>query len=345
MKEPRYSDKYPLKTGKKLLLILCFSAGAVLSGVSLAFCFRYADMLMYYHPAGSDLVLKELSVLAASAVCLAVTLCSLFILLKDYKYGVLKKTKRWYIDKMLTTLVPVLIMTAITFLSFGEDAHGRMTFFTAGFIMLPLTGALVTPNVVGYALKDMKGWKTRMFRKNGNLHKFADDDDFYHVKSPVSFERRLYLAVFRDELLNMGTVIFVAIGVMVIAFFAIATDGAGGHSGDIIGAIFHAKAERMVGVFGIALLMLITFGIPVMAYYITNMIYKLRVVRRHDYIAYHAVVAGVDNYKLRINHHSGRWYKYDYCSCVGIRPKDVHNERATLIFVPDDLLLFPDKKQ
>ena len=150
MKEPRYSDKYPLKTGKKLLLILCFSAGAVLSGVSLAFCFRYADRLMYYHPAGSDLVLKGLSVLAAAAVCLAVS------------YGDLKKTKRWYTDKMLTTLVPVLIMMAITFLSFGEDARGRMTFFTAGFIMLPLTGALVTPNVVGYALKDMKGWKNRM---------------------------------------------------------------------------------------------------------------------------------------------------------------------------------------
>ena len=85
-------------------------------------------------------------------------------------------------------------------------------------------------------------------------------------------------------------------------------------------------------------------AIPIFAYYITNAVYKLRIVKRHEYIVYHAIVDKVDTLKLRINN-SGMHYEYDYCSCVGIRAKNINKTKAILIFVPDDLLLFPDNEE
>ena len=89
-------------------------------------------------------------------------------------------------------------------------------------------------------------------------------------------------------------------------------------------------------------ILIVTFAIPIIAYYITNAVYRLRIVRHHEYIAYHAIVNRVDGYTIKINQ-DGRNYRYDYCSCVGIRAKNVNDTGATLIFIPDDVLLFPDK--
>ena len=41
----------------------------------------------------------------------------------------------------------------------------------------------------------------------------------------------------------------------------------------------------------------------------------------------------------------GRKYSYDYATGVGIKEKDVHDTKAVLIFIPDDVLIFPDKDQ
>ena len=93
-------------------------------------------------------------------------------------------------------------------------------------------------------------------------------------------------------------------------------------------AYFHTSSIRSEGYMFFGAVFLAAFWIPIFAYYITNAIYKLRVVKAHEYIVYHAIVDKVDTFKIRI-HNSGFHYKYDYCSCVGIKAKDVNKTRIT----------------
>ena len=39
----------------------------------------------------------------------------------------------------------------------------------------------------------------------------------------------------------------------------------------------------------------------------------------------------------------GKVFHYKDCSCVGIREKKINNTGATLVFIPDDVLLIPDE--
>ena len=66
-------------------------------------------------------------------------------------------------------------------------------------------GILTTPNVVLYALNDMKNWKD-IFYKKGNLNNHKRVDGFYRMQSPVSFERKIYFAVIKEQLLNISTI-------------------------------------------------------------------------------------------------------------------------------------------
>ena len=201
-------------------------------------------------------------------------------------------------------------------------------------------GILTTPNVVLYALNDMKNWKD-IFSKNGNLGNSKKPSQFYKMSAPVSFERKIFYRVLREQLLDISTVI------VIILFFVIGY--LLNHSsvleikGDLLYSYSHTKSIRTEGYMFFGAVFLAAFWIPIFAYYITNTVYKLRVVKRHEYIVYHAIVDKVDTFKIRINN-SGFHYKYDYCSCVGIKAKDVNNTKAILIFVPDDLLLFPDNE-
>ena len=104
----------------------------------------------------------------------------------------------------------------------------------------------------------------------------------------------------------------------------------------------YVKIERSAGFLFFAMVFIAAFGIPILAYYITNAACRLRVVKKHKYIAYHAVVKSVRSYKISIND-NGRHYSYKYATCVGIREKNVHDTKAVLIFIPDDVLVFPDK--
>lgn len=71
---------------------------------------------------------------------------------------------------------------------------------------------------------------------------------------------------------------------------------------------------------------------------------KLFLVVLRNQVLDHAVVKSVRSYKMCINE-EGRKYSYDYATCVGIKEKDVHDTKAVLIFIPDDVLIFPDKDQ
>lgn len=60
-------------------------------------------------------------------------------------------------------------------------------------------------------------------------------------------------------------------------------------------------------------------------------------------MAYHAVVKYMNSYNMKIDS-DGRRYEYKYGILVGMKEKQVHDTPAVLIFIPDDVLIFPDEK-
>ena len=92
---------------------------------------------------------------------------TLMILLHNYDKSKKEKNIKWYVDKFLLALTPVWITVAMVFFSFfHEEGEGLYLIFSI--IIFLCIGILTTPNVVLYALNDMKNWQ-EIVTKNGNL--------------------------------------------------------------------------------------------------------------------------------------------------------------------------------
>ena len=97
-------------------------------------------------------------------------------LLKSYdKVAEKKKTLKWYFDKQLIPMFVVGIITALVLITTRYDDNEGL-YLVIGAAMFPLMGITATPNVVRYALREMKDWKD-VFYKTGNLHKSKDSKD------------------------------------------------------------------------------------------------------------------------------------------------------------------------
>ena len=312
-----------LSNGKKLIIILLLSCSLVAFGVFAALSFNNVAALTFAVPTG----------------ILAFVL--FFVLLKDYKIEKKgkrtkeAKTAKWYIDKFLAGLVPVLVIAALVMIvSYSEEDHAVL--YVAGFLMFPVLSIAISPNAALYSLKDMKSWK-QIFYGKGNLENFKDNKDFYKVKAPLPYERRIYRAVVKDQFLNVATVLVIMILISVIAILKMMRGVPGGVTpGHLIEAIIYVRAKRAMGFRFFTLLLIAVFGFPIFVWYVTNAISKLRIISKHEYIAYHAVVESVNGYVMRINS-DGREYKYDYCTLIGMKAKQVKNTPATLVFIPDDV--------
>ena len=331
------NEKESLSTGKKLLAILMFSSFLVLFSICIGLCIKYLYLEIFL----DDFIIFRNELLIFSLVSLvlcAITYTLYIILLRDYDQNKKEKNTRWYVDKILVSLIPIIIVSSIILISQSSKEDINFLFVIA-IIMLMSIGIIITPNIVLYAISDMKNWKNIIY-KNGSLTNNSKNSSFYRIDSPVSFERKILLAVIKNEFLNINTIFIVSLLLIIIALFSI-TNIHSVTSGDLVSAIFHAKAVRAEGFFFFVLIFLVSFWIPIFSYYITNAIHKIIIVKKHEYIVYHAFVKKVDTYKLYISD-NGIHYKYDYCSCVGTKPKDVKNINAILVFIPDDVLLFPD---
>lgn len=331
--------KKQLSTGKKLLVILFFSISIVFLGIMLGFFIKY----LYLGIIMQDKYTLDQSLigLVFSFVIGIIFFITLIILLRDYDRNKKEKTKKWYIDKILLALTPVWVTIATVLFSFYADEE-ESVYLILSVIAFTTIGISTTPNIVLYALNDMKNWQTIFYNK-GNLKKHKRAEGFYRVQAPVPFERKIYFAVLKEQLLNLHTVALLIILFLSSTIFSSYYKSIG-EPGNIIYAIAHTKSVRTEGYLFFGSVFLAAFWIPIFAYYITNAIYKLRIVRRHEYIAYHAIVDKVDTFKIKI-YNSGINYTYDYCTCVGIKAKNINKTRATLIFIPDDLLLFPDSEK
>lgn len=331
--------KKNLSDGKKFLVILLFSISIVFFGIFLAFFIKFLYMGIINN--NRDNIDESFISLGISFIIGLIFFISQMILLKTYDRTKKEKNKKWYIDKILLSFIPVFITFTVVLFSFYADEYDKFYLYST-IILFLIIGIISTPNVILYALNDMKNWKN-IFHENGNLSKTKTKPGFYMMKSPVSFEKKIYFAVLKDQILNINAVIiyialFLIFGLFINAFDAVS------RSGDIFYAIMHTRSVRAEGYFFFGGVFLSSFWIPIFAYYITNAVYKLRVVRHHEYIAYHAIVDRVDTFKLKINN-SGFNYSYNYCSCVGIKSKKVNKTNSILIFIPDDLLLFPDNEK
>ena len=328
-KKKKQSDN-SLSLGKKLGLILLLSCSLVATGIFAALSFNNSAALVFAVPAG------------------ILAFVSLFILLKDYKIEKKgKKTEttkpvKWYIDKLLAGLVPVLVIAALVLIITCSEEDNPVLYVT-GFLIFPVLSIAISPNAALYSLKDLKDWK-QIFYGKGNLGNFKDNKDFYSIKPPLPYERKIYWAVVKDQFLNISTVLVIIFFISVIAILRMMCGEPGGVSpGNLIEAIIYVRAKRAMGFRFFTLLFIAVFGFPMFVWYVTNAVSKLRIISKHEYIAYHAVISRVNGYVMYINSDDGRKYKYDYCSLIGMKAKQVKDTPATLVFIPDDVLMFPDK--
>ena len=333
------NKKKTLSDGKKLLVALFFSVSVIFLGIFLGFFIK--DFFLGITTHDNDLLDESFISLFFSFIVGLVFFITIMILLRNYDKNKKEKNVKWYIDKILFALTPVWMTVAMVLYSFykEEDVSAYLLFSVILFLII---GIITTPNVVIYALKDMKNWKDIIY-KNGNLGYCTNAKGFYRTNKRVPYERRLFFTVLRDQLLDIFTIVLVILFLVMRYLFLKSYDIFDG-KGNIFYAIIHTKSIRADGYMFFGAVFLAAFWIPIFAYYITNAIYKLRVVKRHEYIVFHAIVDEVDTFKLRIKNKYVN-FKYDYCSCVGIKAKDINKTKSILIFVPDDLVLFPDNEK
>ena len=126
-----------LSNGKKLIIILLLSCSLVAFGIFAALSFNNVAALVFTVPTG----------------ILAFVL--LFVLLKDFKIEkkgkrrTEAKTAKWYIDKFLAGLVPVMVIAALVMIiSYSEEDNAVL--YVTGFLIFPVLSIAISPNAALY---------------------------------------------------------------------------------------------------------------------------------------------------------------------------------------------------
>ena len=323
-------------TKKKIILIILFPIALMIFAMCNGF---FLDVLL-------EAIIRK-SVLADLGIYGSITVISgivevaiMHALLKGYdKVAEKKKTLKWYFDKQLIPMFVVGITSALVLITKRNDDNEGL-YRVIGAAMFPLMGITATPNVVRYALREMKNWKDA-FYKTGNLHKSKDSKDFYRVRKPLPCEGRMCFTVVRNQLMILVGVILIML-LIVYAYISSRSVPDSVPAGDIAQSVIFVRRRRGQGPLFFMMIFVVTFAISIIAYCITYTAKKLRVILRHEYIAYHVIVKKVEDSTVTVEQ-DGRVFHYKDCSCVGIQAKKINNIGATLVFIPDDVLLVPDE--
>ena len=316
-----------LSIGILLILILLFTVIYLCFGICIGFlinAFLYND----------NILVSLLFTLIVGIIYFIL----LLILIRD-KDNENVKTRKWYINCILISLIVNLIVVAMTVFTLQPD-DGIIN-YNIVFCIFPFIGIITTPNVVKYVKKDTEKWKSILYSK-GNLHKIKNSKDYYRVDTPVSFEKKILLEVYKHQLLNILVVIGIMVFIIFLSVHHMISDYS--YTDNVVTNIIHTRANRRFGFIFFLMIIFLAFGIPIVAFYISNALKKIRVVKNHQYIAYHVIVSGVRDNKLTI-YNKKIHYTYNYCTCVGIKEEEIHNTPAILVFIPDDVLLFPDSEE
>lgn len=315
-----------MSNGKKLILILLFSISTAVFAVGIGNMFRRAEGVTAVY------------MLVAGIIYFG----TFTALIRDYKTAKKKKTTVWYFDKYLIAFVPVFILTALMFCAFGESDDGKLPLIYIGLAMFPSVGILTTPNAVIYAKKDMQNWKKVAFDK-GNLRAMGTCDSFSKIDDELPIHGKLMRLVILKRIWNtILVIILIPVLSLIGSVLITAISSKSTTPGDIFAAVVHVKAVRAEGKMFFIVLFLVTFGIPILAYNITNSVIMLKTVFRREYIAYNVHVTEMKEGKIYV-HHKDSIYSSKDVSCVGIRQKNVRDMDVILVYIPDYIYLFGGK--
>lgn len=318
-----------LSIGILLILILLFTVIYLCFGICIGFLIN-----AFLNESIDDVLINLLFTLIVGIIYFVL----LFILIRDKDIlGV--KPRKWYVNCILISLTLNLIITAMTIFTL-QPGDGIINYII-GFCIFPFIGIITTPNVVKYVKKDTEKWKSILYSK-GNLHKIKESKDYYRLQTPVSFEKKILLEVYKHQILNILVVIGIMVFIIFLSVHHMISDYS--YTDNVVTNIIHTRANRRFGFIFFLMIIFLAFGIPIVAFYISNALKKIRVVKNHQYIAYHVIVSGVRDNKLTI-YNKKIHYTYNYCTCVGIKEEEIHNTPAILVFIPDDVLLFPDSEE
>ena len=245
-----------------------------------------------------------------------------------------------YRDFLIISFSVVMVLSAV-FLMELSARNDRDIDFIFGAVMFPSAGIIVSPVTIKLVIKAQSKWD-RIFYKKGNLQNCKKDKDFYMIENPVSFEKKLYRAVFINHILGFAAVITVMIVSVVLSIHWI-LDGYNVIPQNLLAALFYMRLRRKTGMIFYFTIFVIAFSPAIISYYLTNAVYRLRIIRKHKYIAFHAVVRKMDFGRISLSTNKYH-YNYKYASCVGKSGSSIHDTPAVLIFIPDNVLVFPDEK-
>lgn len=236
------------------------------------------------------------------------------------------KTFKWYLDKILMVPVALLaIFGVLTMLAAMDTDDGDLILL--GCLILLLVGLLASPNIILYAIKDSKDWRRKSFQyklEESFEDRIFKEDFFYMLKDPSPYHDKLFSGVIREAILNFGG-LFILIGLVLVGF---------------ISTFLNGFASDSYKAFAYILVVLVCV-IPALIYNLTCSLCRIRAVRRREYFACHAVVSGIENFEMVITGVNGDEYRFNYCRCLGIRAKEIHNTKVILLFVPDEVYLIP----
>ena len=310
-----------------LIIILLFAAVFIFFGICVGFL-----MNSFLNKSINDIIGSTFLTILSGIIYIIL----LLILLRNSDSENIKPLK-WYINCILISLTINLIVSALTIITLEED---NIINYIIGFCMFPLIGIITTPNIVKHVKKDTTRWKSILY-KNGNLHTIKNSKDYYKVDTPVSYEKKILSAVYSEQIKNILVVVGIMTFVMVIGIHYMITEHS--YTENVIGNLIELKAKKSFGFIFFVMIFFTSFVIPIIAYYISNALKKISVVKKHEYMAYHVIVPRVNNGKIYI-YDKNKHYEYKYCTCVGIKEKNINFTPATLVFIPDDVLIFLDDK-
>lgn len=317
---------------KKMILVILFPISLIMFAVCTGF---FLDALL--ESAIEKTISNDLSISGLFTIVFgSAYFMSMHGLLRGHdRIDEKKKTIKWKLDKYLITMYVVGFVSALVLITTRFNDPQKI-FLIVGFAIFPLMGIFAVPNIIQHVLKEMKGWQ-RSFYKGDNLYKTEDSGDFYKVKQPLSCERKIYCAMLKNRLLGLATVILVII--LIIMYLAHALKGVTPDELINSGYSRQIEAKKLAFLF---LVFSFTVVIPIIAYCITDMAYLLKMIRSHEYIAYHAIVQKADGSTITIDK-DGKLFHYKYCMYVNIDSKKINNTKGTLVFIPDDVLFVPDE--
>lgn len=253
-----------------------------------------------------------------------------------------KKEGESYREDILGMFMIVLVLSAVMLIALS-NMHDRIIDMIVAAIMFPTAGFIASPWIIKHVLKSRNTW-TEIFysHERGNLCNCKNDKDFYIVENPVSFEKRLYFSVIQQQYAGVIAVIAVMILITAITIFWISY-GYDHQTESLLYALIEVRLKRATGGMFFFTVFIVAFSPAILSYCITGTICRIRIVKKHQYIACHAIVRKVDCGRISLSSDK-YYYRYNYTTCFGIRERNIHDTPATLIFLPDNVFLFPDSK-